>query len=274
MEIHDLSSWEEFRPLVKSIREKYGVWEYGSTGFKSTNTVLFRGLPDSGWELSTTLERRSSKACSVERYMLNASRCLHEIESYTGRDWRVAGLPDVEREIAERQTDFRPHLPHYDFLVYLRHHGFPSPLLDWTASPYIAAYFAYVHKSAADRVVVYAYVETPEGGKGWTGNPPLIHVMGPHVSTDTRHFSQKAWYTVTTQFDEGKQKHFFKPHSAVFDHGDQHQDLLIRISLPSSDRVEALKELEDYNINAFTLFQNEDALVSTLALRQFDLRDA
>ncbi len=44
--------------------------------------------------------------------------------------------------------------------------------------------------------------------------------------------------------------------------------------MPFSERRTALKELEDYNINAFTLFQTEDALVETMAVRQFELDDA
>jgi FRG domain len=34
-------------------------------------------------------------------------------------------------------------LPAYDLLIYTRHHGFPSPLLDWTRSAYIAAFFTF-----------------------------------------------------------------------------------------------------------------------------------
>ena len=273
MEVHDLGSWREFRPLVETIRESYGVWEWGG-GRRGINTVMFRGHANPDWPLSTTLERATSREFTVQRYLLTATRCLHELESFTGKSWAVSTWPELEREILEEQSDSHPHLPHYDLLVYLRHHGFPSPLLDWTASPYIAAYFAYADRTETDRVAVYAYVETPEGGKGWSGYPPLIHLMGPYVSTDARHFAQKAWYTITTQCEQGSDKHVFRPHSSVFELGHTKQDVLVKITMPASDRLTALKELEDYNINRFTLFQTEDALVQTLALREFDLRDA
>jgi hypothetical protein len=52
------------------------------------------------------------------------------------------------------------------------------------------------------------------------------------------------------------------------------QDLLIKITLPTKVRLPALEELNDYNINHFTLFQTEDALIKALAIREFEVESA
>lgn len=265
-----LKNWADFRPLIEKIRRQY---EYCGRGeYREENRLLFRGVSSSKWHLETTLERVTKDRQSVTDYMRYAARCSDELGSMFGQKWNIPPFPELEKEIRAKQDYGRVHLPCYDYLVYLRHHGFPSPLLDWTTSPYIAAYFAFFERPVTDCVSVYVYIETPEGFKTFGGGDPKIHVMGPYVTTHRRHFVQKAWYTVATQFDKEKEDHYFCPHTDIFATARNNQDVLVRITMPATERAVGLRELDDHNINHFTLFQTEDALVKALAMREFELR--
>jgi hypothetical protein len=266
----NLDSWTEFGPLVRDLRERYGHVRFGDE-YEQKNAVLFRGQACADWSLDTTLERRLDEALTVQQYMIRASRCAAEIESVSGLTLDVPDYPDIGAEIEQKQESFHVHLPCYSYLVYLRHHGFPSPLLDWTESPYIAAYFAFDEPDDAGRVSIFVYVERANLGKSGTGGSPMITSYGPYVRTHVRHFAQKCWYTIATQYDEERRRHTFCNHSLIFDDGVENQDLLIKITLPKGERVKALAELADYNINHYTLFQTHDGLVHALASKEFDL---
>ncbi len=273
METIRLRSWDRFDEALKRVYRKYGRYrrqlESGDI-YEKTVRILFRGQADATWKLQTTLERKTNADFDVSKYLLYASHAVNEIESFTGAKWNVPDWPEVEREIEEKSDPFRVPMPMYDFLVYLRHHGYASPLLDWTESPYIAAYFAYL-TSQEKNPAVYCYIETPELGKGGVGGQPMITVKGPYVSTHKRHFAQKAWYTIATCWTYQQKKHVFCSHQEVFSRGSEGQDVLVKIVLPALDRKKALKKLNDYNINHFTLFQSEDALVKALESKHFDL---
>lgn len=280
MQTYNLNSWNDFRGTVLKIREQYGRLKLTETVSKK-NTVIFRGQGDANWPLSTTLERWTDREISVKNYMIYAVRCSNELESLTGKKWNIPSIQEITERIETSQDSFHVHLPCYDYLVYLRHHGFPSPLLDWTTSPYIAAYFAYCDRPSSNRVAVYAYIERPRGVKGGIGGSPQISLKGPFVRTHSRHFAQKSWYTICTKYHYTQKDHVFYSHSGVFSASDEddgalsnEQDLLIKITIPIRDRIPALEELNDYNINHFTLFQTEDALIKALAIREFEVESA
>lgn len=276
MEEKTLKSWSEFKPTIDEIRKKYGFHEFpveNDQAQRFNNTILFRGQQNSNWKLETTLERKTKDSFSVLHYLALVSRSVNELESYMGTKWNVPDFPELVKEVKEKQSEFGPYLPCYDYLVYLRHHGYPSPLLDWTESPYIAAYFALCEMSSEDRVAVYAYIETPAGSKSVGTDKATIGLQGPFVSTDKRHFAQKAWYTVASRWSSNDSQHTFCSHHEVFNNPESNQDILIKITIPVSDRKLALKELNDYNINHFTLFQSEDSLIKALSMKDFDIRD-
>jgi hypothetical protein len=279
----DLNNWTEFKSTIDDIRNRHGYHEYAienNQTYKSKNTVLFRGQGNATWSLQTTLERRNIPAFSVTQYVNKSTRVVHELESYTGNSWNLPDFPDLVKEIKQDKV-FGFHIPMslYKYWIYLRHHGYPSPLLDWSESPFIAAYFAmcdlkYDEPNDDKRVAVFAYIDKLGEVKSFDGGP-VIQVRGPFVSTHKRHFIQQAWYTTSTNWLSDYEKCVFCSHHGVFEKNEQNneQDLLIKITIPIAERRAALKELLDYNINHFTLFQTEDSLAKALSIKEFDISD-
>lgn len=128
-----LKNWEEFEDETRKLYNKNKMLQSNSQLHHSD--FLFRGQANSEWKLKTTLERYSKRNYSFESYNHLIARIKSSIESFTGKTWDFEDYSFDKKE--------RPSPPNYQFMSYLRHLGFPSPLLDWTRSSYVAAYFAF-----------------------------------------------------------------------------------------------------------------------------------
>jgi len=53
----------------------------------------------------------------------------------------------------------------------------------------------------------------------------------------------------------------------VFSSNRQQQGTLWRFTIPSAERLKVLKLLDEYNLNAYSLFESEETLMETLGLR-------
>jgi len=266
----EITKWAEFAPIISGIRDTYGKRTVGRD-FVIKNKILFRGQANSNWSLRTTLERASGRRWSIDQYAKLTLLCAPHITAFTGEYRNLPSLMDAEKEIQERFNRFSADIPQdiYNFWIYLRHHGFPSPLLDWTLSPYIAAAFCFIEKPIGEKVSVFAYIEHPLGTKGGRVGQPEIKAMNAHVTAHKRHFIQQCLYTIATKPEEGE--HYFVCHEDVFSKGSDRQDVLIKITMPACERSSALEFLNDANINLFSLFQTEDALVRSLALKELEM---
>jgi hypothetical protein len=59
----------------------------------------------------------------------------------------------------------------------------------------------------------------------------------------------------------------------VFARNASGQNLLWKFNIPWTERLKVLKLLDDYNLNAFSLFDSEEALTETMALRELEFRN-
>jgi hypothetical protein len=258
-----VKSWEEFLNVAEGFDEPNGVpWD----------EVWFRGQADAQWPLHTSLERRSERTRTVVSYLRLISEIRPIIETFTGGGFAIPLLPELE-QICRKYDLFDQHLRKLaTYLAHLRHGGFPSPLLDWTASPYVAAYFAFHNARHDGEVAIYAYREWAQKFKTYGAHDPHIVSFGPLFKTHERHFRQQSRYTACVEWGDDEQW-YFKPHDAVLGQTDRyHQDLLWKISIPASERLKVLRFCDKVNLNAFTLFNSEEGLLEMQAMRVFDLR--
>jgi hypothetical protein len=158
MQERDLASWEQFEVELRLLREERSNRKASSV--LHVSDFLYRGHSEHTWRLSTTLERQGKGNLTLRQYYRLISAARPQIETLTETTWNVPEYPEYEKWLSENDTLIPGRFPGYDYMVYLRHHGFPSPLLDWTRSPYVAAYFAFAHAINLDRKVsIYVYLE-------------------------------------------------------------------------------------------------------------------
>ena len=139
-----------------------------------------------------------------------------------------------------------------------QHHGLASPLLDWTSSPYAAAYFAFWPEGTdqtEDRAIYAVHPnsltkksdEIAKKYKG-KGRAPIIEFVRPLADDNPRLVNQAGVFTRAPDgvgLESWIGQHFGESDIAY---------TLMKMTIPNRDRDLALRSLNRMNINHLTLF--------------------
>jgi hypothetical protein len=178
--------------MIKSLKQFDEEVERIEVEFTGSSELLYRGQADSSWKIESSLERIGKEEISCKAYYSHIDKLKPLIN------------PLIKNKFMRKMTssgypfDFDDYskgswaLPEMEYITYLRHHGFPTPIIDWTASHYIALFFAcenFVNSKTNGKVFVYN--EKRHGRVGGNDIPELRRI-GKYVETDKRHFAQQS----------------------------------------------------------------------------------
>ena len=270
MQEHTLDTWEQF---TDEMERRYRDHASRCVPHARISSLLFRGHGDSEWKLETTLERAISEQLSLVEYYRIIRRIQPQLETLSGMKWETPTVSDYADWARELKPVSESELLAVPYFAYLRHHGFPSPLLDWTRSPYVAAFFAFRQLvKGATHASIYTYLEWANSHKSATTGQPEIRGIGARFSVHKRHFIQQSEYTIcTVDRSDGV---CYANHQDVFDRNENDQDLIGKFNIPVHEREKVLRHLSRMNINAFSLFGSDDSLLEEMATTEFVLRQA
>jgi hypothetical protein len=233
-------NWDEFKTYA--------------TGLEPAR-YIFRGQESNQWKLRTAFHRTGR--ANLRRFMRQDVAALYR---------HLTGLTSHRFDL-ENPHDYAA------FLALVQHHGYPTPLLDWTLSPFIAAYFAFRNptlgtrlESTSVRINVFSALDWNRIFERAVALAPAFRyltILEPLALNNPRVLPQQGLSLVTNIDDLEKY---------IIDQGtNQKVQFLSAIDITTSERPKVLKELALMGINAGSLFPGLDGACNQLKERFFDL---
>lgn len=242
------------RKLPKALEIKPGVWETRLRSWIQFHDIvnrildlpqyIFRGHRRDNWKLEPTLVRViKGRSNPKELYKDHIENFRYALRGRRGINPPPLDIPSFDKP--------------YDLWALGQHHGLFTPVLDWTASPYVALFFAFAKAddSAKTRTVFClnkAWIE--EISKRLSKDPDpwmvedIIDFHSPLSDENARLVSQSGLFSVSTGVTDIE--------SWIVKNSDlsQQKMVLMKIQIPNRDREDCLKALNKMNINYASLF--------------------
>jgi hypothetical protein len=222
----ECSSWSAFKAhllryaaLSRAVRDKF----------------IFRGHRDSTWRLESTLDRQFPHLNALER----TAKLKRLLEVFADE---LSGIDG--RSVIEESEKLE---------LIGRHHGLPTTVLDWSKSPYVAAYFAFEGEQvpSSGLVTIWCFDRRELSASAVAGDV-IIDDMSL-LRDNVRAIQQRGVFLRL-------------PIGVVGE--DALSAGLWKYTIPHSERILALSDLDEMLITAKSLFRDRDAAARTAVIRE------
>lgn len=228
--------WEGYKKLVNGLEQR---------------RYIFRGQENSEWRLRTSFHRTGRA----------------DLERYTTAD--IQDLSKAFSALTQHAFNLGDPIQHAAFIHLAQHHGYPTPLLDWSWSPYVAAFFAFrnvrKYQKGRKRVRIFKldsreWNKLPRTDKIFAF-PPNASVIDPLAFGNARAIPQQS-ISVVSNVDD------IETHIETVENLQSRKYIEV-FDFSVTDRDYVMRELALMGITAGALFPGLDGACESLKERNF-----
>jgi hypothetical protein len=231
-----IRGWDGFKRRVKALEQK---------------RYIFRGQEDHRWRLRTSFHRTGRA----------------DLTRYLAED--IQDLAKMFSALTQHAFNLSDPLHYASFINLAQHHGYPTPMLDWTWSPYVAAFFAFrsarANKGSKRKARIYKF-DSIEWNKLYRASKiaperPNVTMINALAFGNSRAIPQQSVSLISNVDD-------IESHISLVE-GEQNKGYLEVFDLPASDRDIVMRELALMGTTAGALFPGLDGACESLRERNF-----
>ncbi len=237
--------WEEaaLSTSVQEIRLSAWKWfsDYVNQELLDYTDYIYRGHANSSWNLEPTLDRVVTSPISSKR-----SKHLEKFK------YAVRGRRGANPELIQSENDW---------WALGQHHGLLTPLLDWTESPFVALFFAFIDASTESGSNCCVWAISQEAIERNNGRAlkrravisigerePIVEIVRPLSDENSRLVNQRGLFT------RGPNNIDLETWTEEHSSEDDETWAAIKIVIPRDGAADCIRYLNRMNINHSTLF--------------------